>query len=112
MMATTATTFAVAPCLSSLSLLLLLRDNHCRFHCLDDNNNVVIPCGISPLQSIPGNICGDGDNNGRRRGLDLFCNSSENTFGNVGRIVGGVQDNEDYGYYNDCLEDGVNKTSY
>ena len=45
-------------------------------------------------------------------GVGLFCKSGKNTFGNVGRVVGGAQDNEDCGDCNDCLEDDVDEASY
>jgi hypothetical protein len=41
-----------------------------------------------------------------------FCKSGKNTFRNVGRVASGAQDNNNYGDYNDCLEDDINKASY
>ncbi len=80
--------------------------------CLVNSDNVVIAYGTSPLRLIPGNSCGGGNNNGRRGGVGLFCKSGENTIGNVGCVVGGTQDNNNYGDYNNCLEDDVKEGSY
>ena len=65
----------------------------------------------SPLQSIPGNSCGDGNDDDRCGGVGLFCKSGKNTFGNIGCVVGGARDNNNYGDCNDCLEDNVDEIS-
>jgi hypothetical protein len=53
----------------------------------------------------------DGDNGDIRGGVGLFYKSGKNIFGNVGRVVGGARDNDNYGDYDNCLVEGFDKAS-